>query len=120
METVVINNIVEAVKLALMPEFDNLNRGMKELKEDVGVLKEDVNVLKEDVVSLKDMDHAILGEVVRVHEYATGEIDKLHKQIQQLMQYYRMAKVENSDTLLLAQRIDDLTKRVEILEHQTA
>ena len=134
MEKVVIDNIVEAVKLALAPEFNNLNSGLRDLKEDVSILKEDVSVLKEDVstlkedvsglkedvVSLKAMDHAILGEVVRVHEYAAGEINKLHKQIQQLMQYYHIAKTENNDTTLLIQRIDDLTRRVEVLEHQTA
>ena len=129
-----IENIVVAVKMALAPDFKELKQDVSKLKEDVKVLKEDVSGLKEDVrglkekvthiegeiSDLKEMDRAILGEVVRVHEFAISETEKLHNQIERLMAYYHIAKEENSNTTLLVRRIDDLTRRVEVLEHQTA
>ena len=143
-----IDNIVIAVKSALEPEFAELKTDVSGLKSDVNELKTDVSGLKSDVDELKTdvsdlksdvnelkigaraivekieelkcMDHAILGEVDRVHEYAASEIARLNKNIEELKQYYRIARAENSNTSLLLQQIEELTRRVEALENKTA
>lgn len=122
-----IDNIVIAVKRALEPEFTELKTDVSGLKSDVNELKTDVNELKigakaieNKIEELKRMDHAILGEVDRVHEYAASEIARLNKSIEELKQYYRSAQSENSNTSLLLQQIEELTRRVEILENRTA
>lgn len=129
-----IDNIVIAVKSVLEPEFNELKTDISGLKSDVNELKTDVSGLKSDVnelkigakaienkiEELKRMDHAILGEVDRVHEYAASEIARLNKSIEELKQYYRIAQSENSNTSLLLQQIEELTRRVEILENRTA
>jgi len=47
-------------------------------------------------------------------------MEEVQKNLDELNQYYRITKLENDNTALLLKMIDELSKRVEILEKKTA
>ena len=47
-------------------------------------------------------------------------INEVQKNLDELSQYYRITKLENDNTALLLKMIDELSKRVEVLEKKTA
>lgn len=47
-------------------------------------------------------------------------MEEVQKNLDELNQYYRITKLENDNTVLLLKMIDELSKRVEVLEKKTA
>ncbi len=62
----------------------------------------------------------LLDEIGRTQTYLEKQINEVKKNMDELIQYYRITKLENDNTSLLLKMIDQLSKRVEELEKRTA
>ena len=62
----------------------------------------------------------LLDEIGRTQTYLEKQINEVKKNMDELIQYYRITKLENYNTSLLLKMIDQLSKRVEELEKRTA
>lgn len=49
-----------------------------------------------------------------------NQINAIQKNLDELAQYYRITKLERDNTALLLKMIDELSKRIEVLEKKTA
>ena len=67
-----------------------------------------------------ESENLILKEMDRVQINLTNKINEVQKNLDELNQYYRITKLENDNTALLLKMIDELSKRVEVLEKKTA
>lgn len=70
--------------------------------------------------TLSNNNNAILSEVDSLRDTTVKYMDEINKNIEELKQYSRIAKLENDNTALLLKLIDELSKRVEELEKRTA
>lgn len=79
---------------------------------------------KKDIELLEKMFHnsenLVLDEMERTREILEGKIDEVQKNLDELKQYSRIAKLENDNTSLLLQMIADLRKDVDELKKKTA
>ena len=69
---------------------------------------------------LRQSENLILYEIERTRSVLEGQIAQVKKNLEEIMQYYRIQKLENDNTTLLLQMITALTKRVEELERRSA
>lgn len=65
-------------------------------------------------------EHLLLDEIGNTQSYLERQIGEVKKNMDELIQYYRITKLENDNTSLLLKMIDQLSKRVEELEKRTA
>lgn len=79
---------------------------------------------EKDIELLEKMFHnsenLVLDEMERTREILEGKIDEVQKNLDELKQYSRIAKLENDNTSLLLQMIADLRKDVDELKKKTA
>ena len=62
----------------------------------------------------------VLDEIERTRNILEKRIDKIEQDIDELKQYYRITKLEDSNVELLLKINDELSKRVEALEKKIA
>ena len=62
----------------------------------------------------------LLDEIERTRNILEKRIDKIEQDIDELKQYYRITKLEDSNVELLLKINDELSKRVEALEKKIA
>lgn len=87
-------------------------------ENELGQLKE---LLEETLDKrLSQSENLILEEVSRTHHVLSDKIDRVQKNLDELNQYYRITKLENDNTTLLLQIVNELSKRVEELERKSA
>ena len=87
--------------------------------------KNDLEMIKDIVQSVAhESENMILEELDRVQINLSKKIDIVEKNLDELNQYYRITKLENDNTAILlkmiqdpAKTIDELSKRVAILEN---
>lgn len=65
-------------------------------------------------------ENLVLKELDRVQENTNAKYEQIQKNIEELKQYYRINRLENENTSLLLQMIQELTKRVSELEKKSA
>ena len=61
-------------------------------------------------------ERMLIGEMERYHEIYTTRMNRIEKDVADIKQYYRIYKLESSNTDLLYNMVDDLQNRVERLE----
>lgn len=67
---------------------------------------------------LADSENLILEEMERTRQILDKRIDKVQGNLDELVQYYRITKLEHDNTALLLKMIDDLSKRIDELERK--
>ena len=97
--------------------ISKIDRHISEI--DGHVVKLDNHVAKLDD-RMNELENSLLDEIGRTQTYLEGKIGKVEKNLEELNQYYKIAKLENDNTTLLLKMIDALSKRVEDLEKKTA
>lgn len=70
--------------------------------------------------SAEKTEKLLLDEMVRTQGYFAKEIEILKKNMEELKQYYKIDKLENNNTAILLQMIQDLRKDFEELKKKTA
>lgn len=65
-------------------------------------------------------ENLVLEEMERTRNILEKQINAVQKNLEELVQYYRITKLENDNTALLLKMIDELSRRVEELEKRTA
>jgi hypothetical protein len=69
---------------------------------------------------LAGSENLVLEEMERTRNILEKQINAVQKNLEELVQYYRITKLENDNTALLLKMIDELSRRVEELEKRTA
>lgn len=69
---------------------------------------------------LRESESAIVNELVRIEDRLSRRIAKVEKNLEELNQYYRIAKLESDNTSLLLKMINDLQKEVDTLKSKIA
>ena len=71
-------------------------------------------------VKIRDSENLLLEEMERTRTILENKIDKIQKNVDNLNQYYQIAKLENDNLRLVIESVQNLTKRVEVLEGKSA
>ena len=69
---------------------------------------------------IRDSENLLLEEMERTRTILEDKIDKIQQNVDNLNQYYQLAKLENDNILLVIESVQNLTKRVEVLEGKSA
>ena len=78
------------------------------------------SILQEVDKRISHSENLILNELDRVQEHTKTDFQKLQKSINEIQQYYRIAKLENDNTSLLLKMYSDMQKDIAELKSQTA
>ena len=62
----------------------------------------------------------LIEEMDRLQSNLEKKVERLQKNLDEINQYYRITKLENDNTTLMIQIMNDLIKRIEDLERKTA
>ena len=65
-------------------------------------------------------ENMILKELDRVQEHLESDVQKVQKNLEELQQYYRIAKLENDNTSLLLKMYNDMQKEIAELKAKIA
>ena len=90
------------------------------MQNDIRSLKKTQGTTVEEVKDLKQNQEFIVGEIGRTQTYLEKRIDKVERKLDEVGQFYRITRLDNSTTTELIKICDDLTDRVERLERKMA
>ena len=90
------------------------------MQNDIRSLKKTQGTTVEEVKDLKQNQEFIVGEIGRTQTYLEKRIDKAEQKLDEVGQFYRITRLDNSTTTELIKICDDLTDRVERLERKMA
>ena len=68
----------------------------------------------------KKTETVLLDEIARTQNHLEKKVELVQKNINELNQYHRISKLENENTTLLLQMIQDLKKEVDELKKKIA
>ena len=130
---------MEMLKAYFDPKFDALNRRMDSMEMRIGALEKRMDAMEKRMDAMeKRMDamekhmqetdakidartDLLLNEIELLRNAHDHRIDKIQESVNDLIQYYRIKKLDDSNNELLRQRVDKLDERVSKLEErQTA
>lgn len=88
------------------------------MKEEIGGSEDRIltNVREE----LRKGENLILEEMDKMQINFVKKIDEVHRNLDELNQYYRITKLENDNTALLLKMVEELSRRITELEKKTA
>lgn len=87
-------------------------------EKDIQVLKSMMETVLDD--RLSKSENVVLGEVERTRGIVETKIEAVQKNLDDLKQYYKVTKLENDNTALLLQMIQELRKEVDELKTKIA
>ncbi|MCI8507270.1 MAG: hypothetical protein HFJ06_01710 [Lachnospiraceae bacterium] len=87
-------------------------------KEDIAIMRDVVREVVDDRITKSE--NLVLEEVGRIQQVMNSDMERLQRNIEELKQYYRIAKLENDNTSILLKMVEELTRRIEELEKKTA
>ena len=88
------------------------------MKEEIGGSEDRIlTTVREE---LRKGENLILEEMDRMQTNFVKKIDELHRNLDELNQYYRITKLENDNTALLLKMVEELSRRITELEKKTA
>ena len=90
------------------------------MQNDIRSLKKTQGTTVEEVKDLKQNQEFIVGEIGRTQTYLEKRIDKAEQKLDEVGQFYRITRLDNSTTTELVKICDNLTDRVERLERKMA
>ena len=108
----------------LKGEFSEMKGDIAELKGEFSEMKGDIAELKGEIIEIrgqvKATEQLLLDELGYIQSYFEKQIVQVQKNIDELQQYYKIAKLENDNTTLLLKMIETLQKDIEELKKKTA
>lgn len=78
------------------------------------------NILHQMDERITSSENMILKEFDRVQEHLESDVQKVQKNLEELQQYYRIAKLENNNTALLLKMYNDMQKEIAELKAKIA
>ncbi len=116
------NNDMEMLKAYFDPKFDAINHRLDSMDERFETIDERfiamdkrINDLDQKVESRTTL---LLDEIGISQNYLEKKFEKLQTQVNELIQYYRITRLEDSNNALLQKRVDNLEDRVTKIEEQ--
>ena len=107
-------------------KLDNLESRMDEMLDNLeSRMDEKLDNLENRMINtmdvkLRDSENLLLEEMERTRTILENKISDVQKNIDDLNQYYRVARLESDNLSLVIGTVQNLTKRVEELERKTA
>lgn len=65
-------------------------------------------------------ENLVLGELDRIHVILQSQLDHLNGKLEEMTEYYRIKKLDDVNQELLLQMIQEVERRVEVLEKKSA
>lgn len=84
------------------------------------VKKSEEFILKQVDEKILKSEGLLLDEIERTRNILEKKITKVQQNVDELYKYYRITRLENENISLIVEQLEDLTRRVEILEKRTA
>ncbi len=82
--------------------------------------KSEASMLKRMDEKLAESENLILDELERTRNILEKQISRVQSDMDEMKQYYRITRLENSNASMLLKITEDLLRRVEVLERGTA
>lgn len=101
-----------------MLEQQDLNV-LKSMMQEV-VQESEQNIAQKIDEKITYSENLILKELDRVQEHLENDIDKVHKNLDELKQYYRIDKLESENTTLLLKMYNDMQKEISEIKSRIA
>ena len=110
----------EASMLKLMDEkLEKSEASMLKLMDEK-LKKSETSMLKRMDEKLAESENLILDELERTRNILEKQISRVQSDMDEMKQYYRITRLENSNASMLLKITEDLSRRVEVLERGTA
>lgn len=105
-------------------EIDEVKGEISDMKGEIANVKGEIGELRGEIIEIKGQVKAseklLLDELGYVQSYFEKQITQVQKNIDELQQYYKIAKLENDNTTLLLKMIETLQKDIEEIKKKTA
>lgn len=108
---------LQAIAALINASTEKTDQQFREIKGEIGELRGEIIEIKGQV---KASEKLLLDELGYVQSYFEKQIAQVQKNIDELQQYYKIAKLENDNTTLLLKMIETLQKDIEELKKKTA
>ena len=107
---------------SLREEVTGLHKETASLREEVtGLLeKTEKNILEVLRKEIRASENSTLEEVDRLQEIMERRIGEVNEKIENVERYYRISRLENDNTTLVLQIVEDYGRRLEKLERVIA
>lgn len=92
---------------------------LKNMMESV-VKRSEESILKQVDEKILKSEGLLLDEIERTRSILEKQLAKSQQNVDELYQYYRITRLENESISLIVGQLEDLTRRMEILEKRTA
>ena len=114
-----IQNIVKNSEITILNKVDEKFAKFGE-KVDEKFVSFEERIMRQVDEKITKSEIFLLDEIERTRNILEKRIDKIEQDIDELKQYYRITKLEDSNVELLLKINDELSKRVEALEKKIA
>lgn len=78
--------------------------------------RQEESILKKVDEKILKSEGLLLDETLRTRNILEKKITKVQQNVDELYKYYRITRLENENISLIVEQLEDLTRRVEILE----
>lgn len=112
-------NIVKNSEITILNKVDEKFAKFEE-KVDEKFISFEERIMRQVDEKITKSEIFLLDEIERTRNILEKRIDKIEQDIDELKQYYRIIKLEDSNVELLLKINDELSKRVEALEKKIA
>ncbi len=110
----------EATMLKRMDERFEKSEASMLKRMDERFEKSEASMLKRMDEKLAESENLILDELERTRNILEKQISRVQSDMDEMKQYYRITRLENSNASMLLKITEDLLRRVEVLERGTA
>lgn len=92
--------------IAVREEQKSFREELKDIRRELAEVRSD----------LERLENTLLDEIAKTQTYLENQIGELKRRMDDMEQYYRIRRLEDSNSMLMRRKIDDLRQRVECLE----
>lgn len=88
-------------------------------------MRDEENVFREYLIcnirnTAKKEENSLYDEISRVYDELDKKVEKVQAGVDEMSRYYRISRLEQENTTLILKITDDLRRRVEKLESESA
>lgn len=102
---------VEKSEDLLLDKMDKMNT---RLSENMKLMHDNL------LLEINNNQEFILDEIGRTQNYLENKIDVLQRNVEEMKDYCYIVKLESNNSTLILKMIEDISKRIEVLEQRTA
>ena len=118
----------EVVEEKVNPKFEAIDRRFEAMDQRLDAMDQRFEgidrrfeALEEKMEArIQESENLLLDELDRIQKHLSERIDKVQSEVDELNQYHRIKKLEDDNTGLILKLVENLMKRMDVLEAKIA